>query len=169
MFHVLKGYADIKMVYDGTKSGLYYALFAPWFMLPTSDVMCRWAIAVSWLADKNYGDQFLNFPLHLDLQKYCGIDLSQLFPKLSKNKAQIYVGVWLQNVMGLKPSLYVFVQGATRVKRIMMGNYNMSPTHFNGRRFWKTYRFHNHIWKPSHRLVKFGRTVLSFQSRPICE
>ena len=104
MFHVPKGDSDIRMVYDGTKSGLNASLFAPWFSLPTVDSMVRWVIAGSWLADNDYGDQFLNFPLHPDLQKFCGIDLSQLFPKSGANDAQFVVAVWLRNAMGLKPS-----------------------------------------------------------------
>ena len=122
MFHVPKGDADIKMVYNGTKSELNDSLFAPWFMLPTSDVMCRWTIAGSWLVDNNYGDQFLNFPLYPDLQKFCGINLSQLYPEMSRNEAQIYVRVWLQNAMGLKPSPYVSIQGETCAKRITLSN-----------------------------------------------
>ena len=38
-FHVPKGSEDIRMIYDGTKSGLNDALFAPWFALPTADSM----------------------------------------------------------------------------------------------------------------------------------
>jgi hypothetical protein len=34
-FDVKKGEDDIRMVYDGTKSGLNEALWAPWFPLPT--------------------------------------------------------------------------------------------------------------------------------------
>ena len=93
MFHVPKGEKDIRMVYDGTKSGLNAALYAPWFALPTVDAMNRWVVAGSWLADNDYEDVFLNFPLHPELQKLCGVDLSQLFPELSKNKAQVVYGV----------------------------------------------------------------------------
>ena len=71
MFDVPKGTLDIWMVYDGSKSGLNKALWAPWFSLPTIDTMSRWVLAGSWLADNDYGDFFLNFPLHADLQKYC--------------------------------------------------------------------------------------------------
>ena len=83
MFHVPKGDLDVRMVYDGTKSGLNDALYAPWFALPTLDTMAQWVIAGTWLADNDYGDCFLNYPLHPDLQKFCGIDLSQLFPNLA--------------------------------------------------------------------------------------
>ena len=65
MFHVPKG-QDIRMVYDGSKSGLNDALWTPWFALPTIDSMARWVVAGSWLADNDYGEQFLNFPFHPD-------------------------------------------------------------------------------------------------------
>ena len=68
-FHVPKGLEDIWMVYNGTKSGLNDALFAPWFALPTADSMAQWVLPGCWLADNDLGDCFLNFPLHPDLQK----------------------------------------------------------------------------------------------------
>ena len=66
MFHVPKGDEDIQMVYNGTKSGLNAVLYAPWFALPTVDAMNRWVAAGSWLADNDFEDMFLNFPLHPD-------------------------------------------------------------------------------------------------------
>ena len=123
MFHVPKGEADIHMVYDGSKSGLNEALYSPWFLLPTVDSMIRWVVAGSWLADNDYGEQFLNFPLHPDLRKYCGIDLSQLFPNEDVDGADdLVVGCWMRNAMGLSPSPYSSVQGSTRAKRVIMGN-----------------------------------------------
>ena len=47
MFHVPKGESDIRMVYDGSKSGLNEALYSPWFHLPTVDSMVRWVVAVT--------------------------------------------------------------------------------------------------------------------------
>jgi hypothetical protein len=82
MFHVQKGPNDIWLVYDRTKSGLNKLVYAPWFALPTIDSMSRWVITGAWLADNDYGEMFLNFSLHPDLRKYCGVDLSQLFPEL---------------------------------------------------------------------------------------
>jgi hypothetical protein len=41
MFDVPKGDNDVRMVYDGSKSGLNEALWAPWFALPTVDAMTR--------------------------------------------------------------------------------------------------------------------------------
>jgi hypothetical protein len=86
MFHVQKGPDNIRWVYNGTKSGLNESVYAPCFTSPTIDSMSRWIIAGAWLADNDYGEMFLNFPLHPDLRKYCGVDLTQLFPELIKDE-----------------------------------------------------------------------------------
>jgi hypothetical protein len=121
MFAVPKG-DDIRIVYDGSKSGLNKALWAPWFSLPTIDTMSRWVIAGSWLADNDYGDMFLNFPLHVNLQKYCGIDLTQLFPNHKAGEASVVIARWLRNAMGLRSSPYASVQGALRAKHLVLGD-----------------------------------------------
>lgn len=120
MFDVPKGEWDIRMVYDGSKSGLNLVLFAPWFSLPTVDGMCRSLMPGSWCADNDYGEQFLNFKLHPELRKYCGVDLSQLVD--APEDSDVVYGMWMQNAMGLKPSPYASVQGALRAKRIILGN-----------------------------------------------
>ena len=33
-----------------------------------------------WSGDNDYGDMFLKFWLHAELQQYCGVDLTGLFP-----------------------------------------------------------------------------------------
>lgn len=125
MFHVPKGEDDIRMVYDGTESGLNKTLYAPWFALPTVDSMSRWVVAGSWLADNDYGDMLLNFPLHPDLQKFCGVDLSQLFLELSANEGQRVIGIWVWNAMGLRPSPYASIQGGLCAKKkIVTGKRN---------------------------------------------
>lgn len=83
VFHVPKGTTDIRMVYNGTKLGLNVYLFAPWFALPTADTMARWAICGSYLTDNYWEDCFLNFLMHKDIQKFCGVYVMALFPELS--------------------------------------------------------------------------------------
>jgi hypothetical protein len=92
MFHVQKGPEDIRLVYNGTKSGLNESVYAPWFALPTIDSMSQWVIVGAWLADNDYGEMFLNFPLHPDLRRYCGVDLTQLFPELIKDGKDSVIG-----------------------------------------------------------------------------
>jgi hypothetical protein len=77
MFDVPKGENDIRLVYNGSKSGLNESLWAPWFCLPTVDTMCRTLFPNSWCGDNDYGEIFLNFKMHRDLQKYSGIESSE--------------------------------------------------------------------------------------------
>ena len=118
MFHVPKGETDIRMVYDGTKSGLKNTLFSYWFALSTVNLMVRWVVAGAWLADNDYGEQFLNFLLHPDIWKLCGICLSQLLPEKCKQEDSTVVGAWMRSAKGLKTSPYNAVQGSQRAKRI---------------------------------------------------
>ena len=121
MFDVVKG-DDIYMVYDGSKSGLNDSLWAPWFALPTIDTMTRWTLAGTWLADNDSGEMFLNFPMHPDLQKYCGVDLTQLFPELLAEGEDKLVGAWLRCAMGVILFPYICTQGALPAKQIIKGD-----------------------------------------------
>lgn len=106
------------MVYDGSKSGLNAVLYA----LPTVDSFARWVGMGSWLQDNDFADMFLNFPLHPSLQKYCGIDLSELFPELCPNDSQVIVTAWVHNAMGLSPSSYCSIQSVLLAKIIIKGD-----------------------------------------------
>jgi hypothetical protein len=111
MFDVPKGSDDVRMVYDGSKSGLNDDLFAPWFALPTIKSMTRTLLPGYWCADNDYGKQFLNFELHDDLKPYCGVDLSQLLPEELTEVTRTILAAWSCNAMGLKPSPYGLVEG----------------------------------------------------------
>ena len=88
MFHVPKGDLEICMVYDGIKSGLNASLFAPWFALPTVDSMVRWVVAGSWLADNNYGDQFLHYT------QISKSSVVLIFPNYSLNWVEMMLNLW---------------------------------------------------------------------------
>lgn len=103
---------DICMVYNGTSCGLNdILLWAPWFALPMGDQMLRMVEEGSWGADNNYGEMFLNFWLHDELQQYCGIDLMKHFPEeLGGTTVKRLWEVWARPLMGIRPSL----PGSTR-------------------------------------------------------
>ena len=84
--------------------------------------MCRWVLTGSWLADNDYEDCWLNFPLHPDLQKYCGIDIGKLFPELNRNEAQMLIAVWIRNAMGPSQSPYCSIQSGLLAKRLIIGD-----------------------------------------------
>ena len=76
---------------------------------------------------------FLNFPLNPVLQKYCGIDLTKLFPELNPDKAQMVVAAWTRNAMamGLSPSPYCSIQSGLVAKIIIMGNQKTESNPFH--------------------------------------
>ena len=119
-FAVPKGDSDIRMVYDGTKSGLNDCLYAPWFPLPDSDVLIRTLDEDYWCVDNDYGEMFLNFWLHPELQKFSGIDLTQLIG--ITDDGELYLEGWKRCPMGQSPSPFNTVQQTRRLKQIMLGN-----------------------------------------------
>ena len=64
-FGVPKGDDDIRLVYDGTTSGLNLndSLWVPSFWLPIIDSVTRALGADSYMADRDVGDCFLNYQL----------------------------------------------------------------------------------------------------------
>jgi hypothetical protein len=88
---VPKGLTDIRMVCEGTASGLNDMLWAPWFPLPTIDLLLRRAEPGTWMADNDVGEMFLNhvgemflnFVLLESIQALCRIDQTKCFPVLS--------------------------------------------------------------------------------------
>jgi hypothetical protein len=121
-FAVTKGENDIRMVFDGTKSGLNDALWAPWFALPTVDTTLRKVVTGTWMGDDDFGEMFYNFWLHHAFRPYTGIDLTELIPELKEHGGDTCWVRWVRPAMGLKPSPYQAVQGALRAKRKTLGN-----------------------------------------------
>lgn len=121
MFDVPKGDADIRMVYDGSKSGLNDALWAPWFPLPTAESFFDVLEPGYWLSDNDMGDFFLNFPMHEDLQKYCGVDITGLFPFTEEEKAMLRIAIWTRCAMGLTNSPHIATLQAGRSNRLILG------------------------------------------------
>ena len=81
-FQVPKGLSDLRMVYDGTSSGLNDALWAPAFWMPTPDTALRQVSYYTYCVDIDLGEMFLNFPMDRTIQPYAGVDLSPLMGQL---------------------------------------------------------------------------------------
>ena len=62
-FAVPKGADDIRMVYDGTVSGLNDSMWVPRFLLPTIRTMLRSIVEYTFMGDADAGDFFLEFHL----------------------------------------------------------------------------------------------------------
>ena len=139
MFDVPKGEEDIRMVYDGSKSGLNDALWAPWFPLPTAQSFFDVMMPNYFCSDNDMGDFFLNFPMHEELQMYCGVDVTGLFPltemtddelrklfpltELTDDElTQLHIAIWQRCGMGIKNSPHIATLVAGRSNRMILGS-----------------------------------------------
>src|SRR5210317_1039012 len=135
VFDVPKGESDIRMVYDGSKSGLNDAIWAPWFPLPTAQSFFDVMMPGYWCSDNDMGEFFLNFPMHEGLQKYCGVDVTGLFPFTDEEKERrrtstlsnqeglrLRIVIWTRCGMGIKSSPHITTCLAGRSNRIILGD-----------------------------------------------
>ena len=116
-FAVPKGIDDIRMVYDGTKSGLNASIWVPSFSLPTVNTMLRAVDFGTFMSDFDIGDCFLNFILHETMQSLCGIDLTKFF-----GNGKVLWERWVRAAMGLKSSPYQAVQAVMVAKQVALGD-----------------------------------------------
>jgi hypothetical protein len=129
-FDVPKG-EDIRMVYNGTSSGLNDALWAPSFFLPTASSAGRLLTYSSFCVDLDLGEMFLNFPMDLRLRPYAGVDLTRLAPHFEKGafdreavldeNGRLYER-WERLFMGMKPSPYNAVRYFYWAEEFARGN-----------------------------------------------
>jgi hypothetical protein len=83
-FKVSKGEFDIRMVYNGTSSGLNDWLWVPLFPLPTITTLARAVEVDTHMGDLDVGEMFLNFILELKASVRAGLDLTH-FIAFSEN------------------------------------------------------------------------------------
>jgi len=121
-FAVPKGDSDIRMVYDGTKSGLNDAMWAPWFWMPTVESHLRFVSTESFLGDIDVGDMFLNFVLHEDVKKVAGVDLSLYFPDELIEGRRVLWERWTRCGMGFRSSPYNTIQAFLFAEEQIRGN-----------------------------------------------
>jgi hypothetical protein len=127
-FCVDKGLDNIHMVYNGTRCGLNEFLWAPRFGLPTVKQTLRALLPGYNQCDLDVGEQFLNYPLHMDLREYSGVDVSGVRssnPADANWKADWGPGPWERwerNWMGLQDSPYRSLQWQVCLKFEVYGD-----------------------------------------------
>jgi hypothetical protein len=100
-FSVPKGEDDVRIIYDASKSGLNAVLWAPSFQLPISETLTYLLNTSSWMSDLDLGEHFHNFPLHNELQLYCGIDIRPFHGTTQKGRGKSMWLQWVRCMMGL--------------------------------------------------------------------
>jgi len=128
MFAVLKGLDDIRMVYNGTSSGLNDVLWAAHFGLPIVQYTLRSLLPGYHQCDMDVGEMFLNFPLHKDIRPYAGVDITHMRGNGTKEQ-DWEVGRmtkwerWARNFMGLTDSPYRSLQLLIKAKHVAYDNH----------------------------------------------
>jgi hypothetical protein len=125
-FSVPKGKEDIRLVYNGTKSGLNQVLWVPGFPMPTTATIIRAIFAHSWMDDSDLGEFFLNFILHQVLRELAGVDLTlyrtaKELAKLTNRITAVCWERWARCAMGLKPSPYQTGQAMLFAEDVIRG------------------------------------------------
>ena len=98
-----KGDNDIRIVHDRTSGGMNGAVWAPPFLLPTSNTLTWLLESKTYQLDMDIGEIFLNFPLDPRAWKFCGVNLSGFDGlKLAHQKRNHMA--WTTLWMGFAPS-----------------------------------------------------------------
>jgi hypothetical protein len=116
-FAVPKGEDDIRMVFDGTDSGLNDSIWVPRFPLPTMVTLLRAVEPGCYMSNFNVGEIFLNFVLHESMQALCGIDQTKYF-----GDGGVLWERWARAVMGLKSSPYQALHAVLVAKDDVLGD-----------------------------------------------
>jgi hypothetical protein len=131
---VPKGDDGIRLVYDGSVSGLNLSIWVPRFFLPTLQTHLCVVGEDTYMADVDIGEMFLNFILHQELRALAGVDLTHYFPKEAKDedgRATKVWETWQRATMGLRSSPYQAVQAIGVAKEVIRGS-QKDPTNI----FW---------------------------------
>ena len=110
-FQIPKGTSDIRMVLNGTSSGLNASVFTPNFWLPYSPTM-TWLLHYEYkYIDLDVGECFLNYGIYNELIPYSGLDLTCFreyikrdFPDMPHLHDKRLAAVWTRTWFGFRQS-----------------------------------------------------------------
>ena len=74
-FGVNKGKFDIRIACHGSGNGTNLVALSPSFFLPNTLTWVRKLQPNTYQMDMDIGEMFLNFPLHLEASKHCGVNV----------------------------------------------------------------------------------------------
>jgi hypothetical protein len=123
-FAVSKGDADIRVVYDGTFSGLNGCLWCPNFFLLSARHAGELLNYSTWMADMDFGEFFHNFFMDDRIRPHSGVDVSSLNLHSSQAPANVRSSRlrWSRLFMGMRPSPYNAVRHYYWAEEFARGN-----------------------------------------------
>ena len=121
-FGVSKGEDDIRLVYDGTSSGLNQLVWSLSFFLAMSTSLARSIIVNTYQMDLDVGEMFLNYMLHKMLRPYCGFNLAS-FKNEIRNFTKSTRFRWNRLWIGFRPSPYLAVRHLAITEEQVRGDF----------------------------------------------
>jgi hypothetical protein len=123
-FAVPKGVGDIRVVYDGTRSGLNDSIWAPNFYLPTIASVLHKSDDKTFYGDIDIGEMFLNYFLDPDLRPWAGVDLSDVSSAIhpSSRATNRTILRWDRSLMGVRSSPFNCVRAYLISEEIIKGD-----------------------------------------------
>jgi hypothetical protein len=118
-FSVPKGIGDIRIVYNGSVSGLNDVLWVPRFMLLSVQSHLRAVESGTFMADVDIGEMFLNCMLHVGVRRFTGVDVSHYFP--GEDGERVWE-TWVWAAIGLTSSPYQLIQGMGFAEEMIFGD-----------------------------------------------
>jgi hypothetical protein len=123
LFSVPKGETDIRMVYNGTSSGMNAHISAPWFALPTMYALDRALEVGTFMGDSDIGEMFLKIMLEENCACLAGVDLTHYIPKCEQaGEGRRHLVWWNICLMGGTFSPYQTGQGMGHAKEMITGD-----------------------------------------------
>ena len=119
-FSVPKGNDDVRVVYDGYKSGLNDKQLVPSFPLPNANSLLRLQEPGTWNVDLDVGEHFLNFMMPREILPYVCVDITAVLDPHGKKEPMRKR--WNRMMMGFRPSPYAATQGSAIAEEFIRGD-----------------------------------------------
>ena len=95
---------EVRIVYNGTKSGLNDSVYVPLFSMPMVGIYLQSVKAGTYMSDYDVDEIILNFMLEPSVSPHAGVNLSQYFLKEVARKGKKSKRCWSMTMMRFAPS-----------------------------------------------------------------
>jgi hypothetical protein len=107
-------------VFHAGANKLNDCVLIPSFSLPSLNLLLHLVDKDTLMAERDMGEMFLNFQLHLNTVRFMGIDLGPL--DFTPDKCSHWWMCWQRNLMGFRGSPYNLVKMYWIAEEVIKGN-----------------------------------------------